>query len=176
MSETSIEPRSAPTATWQGAVAGIYIAQEGAAPIDSLEQIEAVAGQGLRGDRYFEAKGTYSDTPGTGRQITLIEQEAVEAAAHDYGISLEPGQARRNIMTVGVALNHLVGKEFLVGEVRLRGMRLCEPCAHLASLSKRGVVKALTHRGGLRADILVGGMIHVGDPIRPAQESRASGR
>lgn len=132
-----------------------------------LQEVEAVAGRGLEGDRYFEAKGTYSPTPGTGRQITLIEQEAVDAAAHDYGISLEPGQSRRNIVTVGVALNHLVGKEFLVGRVRLRGMRLCEPCAHLASLSKRGVVKALTHRGGLRADILTGGVIRVGDPVCP---------
>ncbi len=168
MSETSIEPYPTPTSTWQGAVAGIYIATEGAGPIISLQEVEAVAGRGLRGDRYFEEKGTYSATPGTGRQITLIEQEAVEAAAHDYGISLEPGRARRNIVTVGVALNHLVGKEFLVGRVRLRGTRLCEPCAHLASLSRQGVVKALTHRGGLRADILVGGVIRVSDPIRPA--------
>lgn len=134
----------------------------------SLEEVEAVAGKGLRGDRYFDAKGTYSATPGTGRQITLIEREAVEAAEHDYGIALEPGQARRNIVTTGVALNHLVGKEFLVGQVRLRGMRLCEPCAHLASLSKRGVVKALTHRGGLRADIVDGGTIKVGDLVRPS--------
>ncbi len=140
----------------------------------SLEEIEAVAGKGLRGDRYFEAKGTYTATPGTGRQITLIEQEAVEAAAHDYGIALQPGQARRNIVTVGVALNHLVEKEFLVGQARLRGMRLCEPCAHLASLSKRGVVKALIHRGGLRADILVDGVIRVGDPICPAGRGIAS--
>ncbi|HYT81720.1 MAG TPA: MOSC domain-containing protein [Actinomycetota bacterium] len=168
MSETAIEPHPTPATTWQGAVAGIYIATDGAGPMVSLEEIEAVAGKGLRGDRYFEAKGTYTATPGTGRQITLIEQEAVEAAAHDYGIALQPGQARRNIVTVGVALNHLVEKEFLVGQARLRGMRLCEPCAHLASLSKRGVVKALIHRGGLRADILVDGVIRVGDPICPA--------
>src|SRR6266542_4407457 len=152
MSETAIQPHPIPATTWQGAVAGIYIATDGAGPMVSLEEIEAVAGKGLQGDRYFEAKGTYSATPGTGRQITLIEREAVEAAAHDYGI----------------ALNHLVGKEFLVGDVRLRGMRLCEPCAHLASLSKRGVVKALIHRGGLRANILVGGVIRIGDPICPA--------
>jgi MOSC domain-containing protein YiiM len=128
--------------------------------------VEAVAAKGLRGDRYFAGEGTYSNTPGTGRQITLIEREALEAAARDYGIALEPGQSRRNIETTGVALNHLVGKEFMVGKVRLRGMRLNEPCAHLASLSKRGVVKALTHRGGLRADILSDGVIRVGDQIR----------
>jgi MOSC domain-containing protein YiiM len=171
MTETSIEQEPDLSATWQGTVGGIYVATEGAGPMVSLDEVEAISGKGLQGDRYFEAKGTYSATPGTGRQITLIEQEAVEAAGRDYGISLEPGQARRNIVTVGVALNHLVGKEFLVGKVRLRGTRLCEPCAHLASLSKRGVVKALTHRGGLRADILEGGTIRVGDAIRPPKGS-----
>jgi MOSC domain-containing protein YiiM len=148
-------------------VAGIYIAAEAAGPMVSLDEVEAVEGQGLRGDRYFAGVGTYSDTPGTGRQVTLIEQEALDAAARDYGIGLESGQSRRNIVTVGVALNHLVGREFMVGEVKLRGTRLNEPCAHLAKLSKRGVVKALTHRGGLRADILTGGTIRVGNGIRP---------
>jgi MOSC domain-containing protein YiiM len=131
MAQPSIASEPAAT-TWRGAVAGIYIATEGAGPITSLKEAEAIAGRGLQGDRYFDAKGTYSDTPGTGRQLTLIEQEALDAAARDYGISLEPGQSRRNIVTVGVALNHLVGKEFLVGEVRVRGMRLNEPCGHLA--------------------------------------------
>jgi len=168
MAETSIESQAAPAATWQGTVAGIYIATEAASPVVSLEEVEAVADRGLQGDRYFAGEGTCSDTPGTGRQVTLIEQEALEAAAREYGISLEPGQSRRNIETVGVALNHLVGREFMIGEVRLRGMRLNEPCAHLAQLSKRGVVKALTHRGGLRADILSDGVIRLGDPVRPS--------
>src|SRR6266545_1750850 len=163
MAETWTEPQPAFATTWQGAVTGIYIATEAAGPTVS---VEAVAGRGLQGDRYFAGEGTCSDTPGTGRQVTLIEQEALEAAAREYGISLEPGQSRRNIETVGVALNHLVGKEFMVGGVRLRGMRLNEPCAHLAQLSKRGVVKALTHRGGLRADILSDGVIRLGDPVR----------
>jgi MOSC domain-containing protein YiiM len=167
VSEASIAPEPADLA-WRGKVAGIYIATEGAGPIVSLQEVEAVAGRGLQGDRYFEARGTYSDNPEPGRQLTFIEQEALDAAARDYGISLDPGQSRRNIVTVGVALNHLVGMEFLVGEVRVRGVRLNEPCGHLASLSKRGVVKALTHRGGLRADILLGGQIRVGDPVRPA--------
>jgi MOSC domain-containing protein YiiM len=166
VAETSIEHQPTVATTWQGTVAGIYIATEAAGPTASLEEVEAVAGRGLQGDRYFAGEGTYSKTPGTGRQVTLIEREALEAAARDYGIALEPGQSRRNIETVGVALNHLVGKEFMVGEVRLGGTRLNEPCAHLASLSKRGIVKALTHRGGLRADILLGGMIRVGDAVR----------
>jgi MOSC domain-containing protein YiiM len=162
----AIEPASA---TWQGVVTGIFVAAEGAGPTMPLESVEAVAGRGLQGDRYFRSTGTYSETPGTGRQVTLIETEALQAAARDYAIALEPGQSRRNIETAGVALNHLVGKEFLIGSVRLRGMRLNEPCGHLAKLTKRGVVKALTHRGGLRADIIEGGTIRVGDPIRPSE-------
>src|SRR5437867_3019393 len=102
MSETSIEPQTTVAATWQGTVGGIYIATQAAGPTVSLEEVEAVAGRGLQGDRYFEARGTYSDTPGTGRQITLIEQEALDAAARDYSIALEPGQSRRNIVTAGV--------------------------------------------------------------------------
>ena len=168
MAEPSIT--SPPVATtWRGAVAGIYVAEDGAGPIVSLQEVEAVAGKGLRGDRYYDERGTYSATPGAGRQLTLIEQEALDAADRDYGVSLGPGQSRRNIVTVGVALNHLIGKEFLIGQVRVRGMRLNEPCGHLATLTQRGVVKALTHRGGLRADILDGGLIRVGDAIQPVE-------
>ena len=93
----------------------------------------------------------------------------VEAAASDYGLRLTPGNARRNVVTTGVSLNHLVGREFTVGEARLRGMRLCEPCEHLAELTGQPVVKALIHRGGLRAEIVSGGVIRVGDPILPAE-------
>ena len=98
----------------------------------------------------------------------MIESEAVASAAREYGLDLAPGDARRNIVTSGVPLNHLVGQEFFVGEVRLRGMRLCEPCAHLARLTRRPVVKTLTHRAGLRAEIVRGGTIQEGDSIRPA--------
>ena len=137
--------------------------------MSSVQEVQAVQGRGLEGDRYFDRVGTYSDRPGTGREVTLIESEAVEAAASDYGLRLTPGNARRNVVTTGVSLNHLVGREFTVGEARLRGMRLCEPCEHLAELTGQPVVKALIHRGGLRAEIVSGGMIRVGDPILPAE-------
>src|SRR5262245_50871602 len=134
----------------------------------SVDEVVAVAGRGLQGDRYFERIGTYSQKPGTGREVTLIESEALEAVARDNGVELAPGEARRNIVTAGVALNHLVGREFFVGSVRLRGMRLCEPCAHLARLVQRPVVKQFLHRGGLRTEIVEGGTIRVGDTVRPA--------
>jgi MOSC domain-containing protein YiiM len=152
---------------WSGAVVGIHVAATAEGAMTSVEEVEAVEGRGLDGDRYFDRTGTYSDRPGTGRQVTLIESEAVEDARRDYGLRIHAGEARRNIVTAGVALNHLVGEDFLVGEVRLRGMRLCEPCEHLAELTGQPVVKALIHRGGLRAEIVEGGVIRVGDPIRP---------
>jgi MOSC domain-containing protein YiiM len=154
---------------WVGRVEGIFVAPAARARMVSVPEAAAVAGLGLEGDRYFEKAGTYSQTTGTGRQVTLIELEAIEAATRD-GVELQPGDPRRNIVTAGVPLNHLVGREFLVGEARLIGRRLCEPCAHMARLAgnRRGTVRALIHRGGLRADILSGGQIRVGDRVRPS--------
>jgi MOSC domain-containing protein YiiM len=97
--------------------------------------------------------------------VTLIEIEAIEALQRDYRIEMDPGDSRRNIVTRGVPLNHLVGREFKIGAVTLRGTRLCEPCSHLEKLSVKGVQRGLIHRGGLRAEILTSGMIRVGDQI-----------
>ena len=149
-----------------GSVHSIHITAVAAEPTVAVEEARAVAGKGLEGDRYFDGKGSWSSTPGTGRQLTLIELETIEALERDYDTRIEPGQARRNVVTRGVALNHLVGREFSVGAVRLRGMRLNEPCSHLASLTDEKVKQGLVHRGGLRADIVSGGVIRVGDAVR----------
>ena len=149
----------------RGTVVGIYCADSAAEPLRLVDSVRALPGKGLEGDRYFRRRGTYSETPGGGREVTLIEIEALEALRRDYEIELEPGAARRNIVTRGVALNHLVGRDFSVGGVRLRGVRLCEPCAHLEKLSRKGVLRSLVHRGGLRADILSEGTIRPGDPV-----------
>ena len=133
----------------------------------SVVAVRAFPGKGLEGDRYFAASGTYSDRPGPGREITLIESEAVDAMARDNEVRIEAGSARRNVVTRGVPLNHLVGEDFSIGEVRLRGIRLCEPCSHLEGLTRRGVLGGLVHRGGLRAQILTEGTIHIGDAILP---------
>jgi MOSC domain-containing protein YiiM len=146
-------------------VVSIHITAEGAGPMIAVSEVRAVPGKGLEGDRYFSGSGTWSKKPGPDREVTLIESEAIEAIARDNGVEIAPGQARRNIVTKGVALNHLVGKEFRVGEVTLRGMRLAEPCGHLESLSKPGVKEGLVHRGGLRAQILKEGTIRNGDQI-----------
>ena len=133
--------------------------------MESITEAHAVVGKGLEGDRYFIGVGTYSNEPGGGRDLTLIEIEAIEALKRDYGIELDLPQARRNIITRGVPLNHLVGQVFKVGEVTLRGVRLCDPCAHMEKLSRKGALRGLVHRGGLRADIMQGGMIRMGDAI-----------
>ncbi len=131
----------------------------------SVKEVRAIPGKGLQGDRYFNHTGTYSKKSGADREVTLIELEAIEALAREYKIALQPGAARRNIVTRGVPLNHLVGRKFRVGEVTVFGVRLCEPCAHLERLSHSGVREALIHRGGLRAQILTDGTIRVGDSI-----------
>ncbi len=149
----------------QGNVVSINITPKAGEPMNSIDEVRAVAGTGLEGDRYFADVGFYSKASGSGREVTLIEAEAIEGMEHDYGTKIEYKDARRNIVTRGVALNHLVGKEFRVGEVAIRGVRLCEPCNHLASLTDEKVKPGLVHRGGLRAEILSDGTIRVGDSI-----------
>lgn len=135
----------------------------------AVQEVRAVPGKGLDGDRYFKQTGSYSNKPGPAREVTLIEIEALEALKRDYGIELNPGSARRNIVTRGAFLNHLVGREFRVGKVALRGIRLCEPCSHLEELTRPGVLQALVHRGGLRAQILTEDTIRVGDAVLPGE-------
>jgi MOSC domain-containing protein YiiM len=152
--------------TSAGTVVSIHIAATGAAPMNSVREVQVLAGMGLEGDRYAAKLGTYSNEPGSGRDVTLIEIEAIEALRRDYQIALEAGFTRRNIVTRGVYLNHLIGKEFSVGSVVLRGTRLCDPCAHMEKLTVKGALRGLIHRGGLRAEIVSGGMMRVGDVIR----------
>lgn len=151
--------------TWQGSVEGIYIADQAAQPLVAVDKIKAVVGVGLEGDRYFHKRGTFSKKPMPGREVTLIEIEAIEAARNHYGLDVQPADARRNIVTRGVPLNHLVGKRFKVGDATLIGIRLAEPCTHITKLVSADFRKALVHRGGLRAEILEGAEIRAGDPV-----------
>jgi hypothetical protein len=154
---------------WEGAVVSIHIAPAASAAMRSIGEARAVPGRGLEGDRYFAGIGTFSSAPSIGgRDITLIEVESLEA----LGMNLSPANARRNIVTSGVPLNHLVNREFRVGTVLLRGTRLCEPCSHLEKLTQPGVLKELIHRGGLRAEILSEGVIRAGDTVRPNDIAR----
>jgi MOSC domain-containing protein YiiM len=148
-----------------GTVEAIYIASAAMAPTSALKEVHALPGVGLEGDRYALRQGTFYK-PLPDHELTLIEAEALEALKRDYDIELSPGETRRNLVTRGVALNHLVGRDFQIGEVKARGIRLCEPCDHLQRLTGRAIIKGLLHRGGLRAQVLSAGTIRVGDPLR----------
>jgi len=149
-----------------GRVEAIFISGEAEGPMQGVSEARAVEGSGLEGDRYAMKAGSFSRKPDPGREVTLVETEAIEAARRDYGLDVEIDATRRNVVTRDVALNHLVGREFSVGAVRLRGVRLCEPCEHMEKLSGvEGIRKAMLHRGGLRADIVQGGTISVGDTV-----------
>lgn len=137
----------------------------------SVAEVRAVAGKGLAGDRYFNQPGKRLEGD---REVTLIEMEAIENFEREYGVKFQPQESRRNIVTRGVPLNDLVGREFQIGETRLRGLRLCEPCTHLARLSGKTVIPGLVHRAGLRAQILSDGLIRVGDPVLPSEDVPAS--
>jgi MOSC domain-containing protein YiiM len=150
--------------TLHGVLEAIFIAPQARQPMTSVAEVRAIAGHGLEGDRYFREAGTFSKKSPT-NHLTLIEAEALEAAARDYNLEISGRDSRRNLLTRNVALNHMVGREFRIGDVRLRGLKLCEPCGHLENLTGKKMIKALVHRGGLRAEILCDGPIRIGDAI-----------
>ncbi len=148
-----------------GSLVAIQIGRQAEGRLESVPEARAVPGRGLEGDRYFRGEGSFSNNPGGGREVTLVAAETLSLLERDHGIELDPAETRRNLLTSGVSLNDLVGKVFQVGAVRMRGVRLAEPCDHLERLTQPGVLKALVHRAGLRADILDEGVLRVGDAI-----------
>lgn len=143
-----------------GRVEGIYITAVHGEPPEPVELVRAIAGRGLEGNRYFFD----GDAP-AGHALTLIAAEAVEAMEREHGISIEPRESRRNVVTRGIDVNELVGKRFRVGDVECHGIELCEPCTDLQAMTQPGIIKGLAHRGGLNADILSDGEISVGDAV-----------
>ncbi|QLG49011.1 MOSC domain-containing protein [Natrinema halophilum] len=151
-----------------GRVRSIHLAPEQGESVRQVDSVTAVADQGLEGDRYFSADGTFAERDGS--DLTLIETETLTAVERDYNIDLESGVHRRNLTTEGIALNHLIDRQFRIGEVVCEGTELCEPCSYLERhLEKQGLREALVHRGGLRARILEGGTVTRGDDIEPIQ-------
>ena len=149
---------------WSGTVDSIHIAAAAKAQMQAIDQVTAIPGVGLEGDRYALKLGTFYK-PQPDFELTLIEAEAIEAVLREYKLAIAAGEARRNVVTRGVPLNHLIGREFTIGPVKIRGLRLCEPCSHLEAITGLPVIKGLRHRGGLRAQILTRGVIHVGDQV-----------
>lgn len=155
------------TEIWAGRLLSIHITGEASAPMQPLAEARLVEGHGIEGDRYATGRGTYSHKPHQDRQCTLIEVETLEALARDHGLALAPEESRRNLTVRGVPLNHLVGREFRVGEVVLFGGRLNVPCQYLDDLLGRPLFKPLMNRSGLNCRIVRGGTIRPGDAIRP---------
>jgi MOSC domain-containing protein YiiM len=143
-----------------GRVEGIFISPKKRLLPEPVDSVRALAGRGLEGNRYFFD----GDAP-SGVALTLIAAEAVEALEREHGISIEPRESRRNVVTRDVDVNALVGKTFRIGGVECRGVELCEPCTTLQAMTKPGIIKGLAHRGGLNADILSDGEISVGDAV-----------
>jgi len=127
----------------------------------SLSQVQAVAGQGLFGDRNFSRLTKES----ADKNLTLIEAEKIDDFARSTGLDFSAEDARRNLVTQGIDLNPLLGREFFVGEVKVMALELCEPCNLLAKRTYRQVLWGLLHRGGLRCRIVSDGVIHVGDQV-----------
>lgn len=136
--------------------------------MQGVEQLTLVAGQGIEGDRYMTGRGFYSNRPEEGRQVTLFELETLEALERDHRMVFGPHEHRRNITTRGVPLNHLVGQRFWVGETLLEATRLSVPCKHVEEITGKAVFNKLLNRAGLNARILQGGIVRVGDVVRPA--------
>jgi MOSC domain-containing protein YiiM len=119
-------------------------------PVEAVE----VTAEGVVGDRYAQS-----------RDLTLIEAEALEGLRDEAGIELTAAESRRQVLVRGIRLNDLVGEHFTVGGVECVGQEWCEPCNHLQGLTQPGVMRGLVHRAGLRADIVSGGRIAVGDSV-----------
>jgi len=154
-----------------GTVEAIYIATHQGEPTFPVEQIRAVPGMGLEDDRYYGRKDIPSSYPNPAREVTLIEMEAIEAMQRVDGINISPMQTRRNITTRGISLNDLVNSLFFIGDVQLKGVRLCEPCQYLADRTDPRLLNSMSHRGGLRAEIITEGIIRIHDIITTTQES-----
>lgn len=150
-----------------GKLEHIHITPKGREPMIALAEANLIAGQGIEGDRYLLGTGTYSMKPEPGRQVTLIETEALEALARDHGIELTPQEHRRNLTVRGIAVNHFVGRRLKVGEAVVEGTRLNVPCKYLELVTGKPVYEPLLNRSGLCCIIVQGGTIRPGDAVRP---------
>lgn len=150
-----------------GSLEAIFIAPEAKAPMRSVEAVRAVPGRGLEGDRYWKGAGALSRWPGPLREVTIIDAAALEAAEAEFGVHVSAGEHRRNLVVRGVPLTEWKKREFVIGKVRMRGVRVCAPCNYLARVTGQAAIfDALVRRGGLRAEVLTEGTIRVGDLLR----------
>jgi len=154
----------APGPTWQGSVKEIFIAHNAAQAMVAVPNVRAIADRGLQGDRFFCE--SWDALKRSDKAVSLIEDEVLDLAAREIGVDALGILTRRNIVTRGVPLIELLGREFTIGSVRMRGIRLFEPCGHLVAVTKiPAIFKALEHRSGLKAAVLSDGEIQIDDPV-----------
>ncbi|HEX8299288.1 MAG TPA: MOSC domain-containing protein [Rubricoccaceae bacterium] len=147
-------------------LAQIYVAPAAGALVVSVASAEALAGRGLAGDRYARGEGSFSRWPGKGRALTLISAEALAEAEALFGVAMSHGEHRRNLVVAGVDLRDLLGGEFRIGAAVLRGVRVCAPCKYLVRVTGQPqAFAALVGRGGIRAEVVTGGHVAVGDAV-----------
>jgi len=151
--------------TQSGVVVALHICPRSFLPMKSQSSLSLIAEVGIQGDRYATNAGFYSDRPEPGRQITLFEEETLEAIKRDHDMVLTAADHRRNITTRGVALNHLVKRRFRLGETVLEGTRLSTPCRHIEQILGKDVFSLFLNRCGLHARIIAGGVLRVGDRL-----------
>ena len=154
---------------FRGTLVAIFTAPASGAPMLAHPRIEATAACGLAGDRYSTRIARHDRGYTKIRHVTLIEEETVAALKRDHQIDVLPIQLRRNLLTRGVLLAHLIGRRFRIGEVVLEGTELAEPCQYLADLIGQPVLEPLLNRGGIRAEIVEGGELRAGDEITPLE-------
>lgn len=143
-----------------GKVESLFIGPEEGGPVTGVDSVSAVAGHGLEGDRYFySGKGKHDPT----LEITLVQIEPLENAPAE--LDVKPIEMRRNIVTRGVTLRDLIGKEFDVGEVRIEALEDNPPCRRLSRLAGKALLKPLIEFGGIRGRIVRSGTIRPGDAI-----------
>jgi MOSC domain-containing protein YiiM len=161
------------TAAWQGSIAAIFVAPNSAGEMVSVPEVRALADRGLEGDRFL--RDSWKAVNRSDKAVSLIEDEVLQLAAAELGVESIGPLTRRNIVTSGVPLIELLDREFTIGAVRMRGIRLFEPCGHLVKVSKLpAIFKALEHRSGLKAAILSDGVIRTGDAVMLQQGSHVS--
>ncbi len=151
-----------------GKIAKLLISKDTQSDMLNVNQIVLEVGKGIFGDRYYNQEGTFSNKGEIepDRDVTLIEIEKIDALNKENDLNITAEDFRRNIVVSNCDLNSLVGKEFQIGEVVLKGLRLCEPCKYLSNkLDNEKVLSQMVHKAGLRAQIIKGGSIDLNSQV-----------
>lgn len=163
----------------KGEILAINISSKMGASMDAQESVVLVEDKGILGDRYENGTGAYSKAPRKNvppefnqdrdiiRDVSLIAAEAIDAANQEFGTNFDFADTRRNILVQGIEdLRDLIGVVFTIGGAAMLGIEACDPCDRPSKLSRKpGFNQAFQKRGGLRARVISGGEVKVGDHI-----------